>query len=264
MKSKIVIKFPNRLVIGLLVIVISSVFFIKGWEAGEISKIFDEHFELQEKFVPNNEVHFDDPDPRVGWMKEFTIDKTDDDPLDVGKSLGFHGYIYTKELPEDIVLHIFHEDMSDYFTGTQDYDYRDIANELHRVPALKYSDMFSIRFDLTEFYNNEPRDHYDLNGFESMTFEKPGTYFAQVSVKTKSGEIDHYKSSSSVLTIRDPLEEWTVETMESLINEAEKQRVDTISTFGLAYIGIGIGIFFAGINIVFYYLEKKDLLRLPY
>jgi len=147
--------------------------------------------------------------------------------------------------------------MTDFFLGTEKSDFKQLATELDRVPALQYSDMFSIYFDMTEQDIVEEREQYSLNGFESFTFKKAGTYFATVSVKTKEGIIDHYKSKTSILVIKDPKEAWINTTLENLIDAAEEQKSDTLLAIGVAFLGIGFGIFFSGVNLLFSSLNKK-------
>lgn len=242
---------------AIMAFVLAAGFFIYGSTLLSISDIFREGYEIQEKFEEQYEVDFRDPEPRVGWMDEISINQSDDDPLEVGQSLGFNAYVLVKEIPEELVIHIFHEDMTDFFLGEKNSDFKQLAIDLDRIPALQYSDMFSIYFHMNEQDIAEKRDQYSLNGFESYTFKKSGTYFAAVSVKTKEGNFDHYKSKTSVLEIKDPKEAWINTTLENLIDAAEEQKSDTLLAIGVAFLGIGFGIFFSGVNLLFSALQKK-------
>jgi len=244
-----------KIFFGLVAIVIALVFLILAAVQIDQSKIFREGYEIQEEFETINKIDFQDPEPLVDWMNAIEISQSDNDPLEIDQSIGIRVWIEVSDLPQDIVVHIFHEDMVDFFTGNTNSDYRNLAVELDRVPALKYSDMFNIKFDLEKV--NEGKGKYALNGMESMTFKKAGKYFASVSIKTNDGLIDHYKSKTSVLKIDDPQEIWMESTLENLINVAEEQKADTIFAIGIALYGIAASLLFSGITLILSGFKKE-------
>ena len=48
-------------------------------------------------------------------MKSFVITQTDDDPLEIGQNIGIHSHIETNQIPKEATIHIYHEDMKDFF-----------------------------------------------------------------------------------------------------------------------------------------------------
>lgn len=151
-------------------------------------------------------------------------------------------------IPEKIILHIYHEDMDEYFTGDEDHHYRAVASRLDTVPHLRYGDVHNIKFNLAE--NTNPSN---LHGFESIVFKKSGTYLAQVSIKMANGTIDHYRSVTSIFTISDTKQDWIIDALDKLLGSAEEQKAVNIRTFGYTFIAIGIGIIFSGISLTLMY-----------
>lgn len=235
------------------VIMIGLVFIVGGLESEALASLFQQYYKIQKDFVPNDTIQFEDLDPHIQGITDFRIDKTDSHPLEMGQQLRLHVYMTTNEIPKELVVHIFHQDMTSFFTGTLQSDYRGLASELGRVPPLRYGDVYNIQFDLKTPKN---QDHYDLNAFQTMTIDKPGTYMAQISEKASNGTIEHYMSPFSVMTIRDSREDWTVQAMQNLIHTAEDQKSASIRAFGMSYIAIGIGTFLSGINLISSSVER--------
>ena len=140
-------QYDIKIAFAVIAFVMAVGFFIYGITFLSISGIFREGYEIQEKFEEQYEVDFRDPEPRVGWMDEISIDQSDDDPLEVDQSLGFRANVLVKEIPEEFIIHVFHEDMTDFFRGEKNSDFKQLVIDLDRIPALEYSDMFSIYFD---------------------------------------------------------------------------------------------------------------------
>ncbi|QLH07682.1 hypothetical protein [Nitrosopumilus ureiphilus] len=236
--------------IGLAIVMfaVALIFATEAAKQVELSNIFREAYEIQEPFEIHNEIDFRDSEPWVEWMESIEISQTNSKPLEIGETIGIQALIEVKELPTEIVVHIFHEDMTDFFVSDEKSSFKQLSNDLDRVPGLQYGDMFNIHFLENDI--GEGQETSSLNGFESIEFKKPGTYFASVSVKTNKNIIDHYKSKTSVLEITDPNEIWMKSTLENLIDVAEEQKADTILSIGVAYYGIAISIFFSGITLL--------------
>lgn len=237
-----------RLGIGIMAIAIACLFFIVGDLYLKISTIFREVARESEVFTPNNKVDFEDIFVSIDTIDDFRITKTDDDPLEVGKSLGFHAYVGIKEMPKEIILHLFHEDFNDFFVGDQKSDYRSLSNELKRIPTLKYGDIYNIK-SLSPT-SNETNEHYDLNAVQSITFNTPGTYFVQISIKTQNDTIEHYKSPKPVLVISDPTDDHIRNSIDKLVKASDEQKADSLFGNGWAFIAVGIGLVFSGTQFI--------------
>lgn len=253
-----IIKSQLKFFLAINIFIIAIFFIITGITAINLSEIFQQYYKIQNDYVANDMVHFLDPSPHISDMTYLSIDKTDDSPLEIGKPIRLHAYITSNELPKELVVHIYNQDMNDFFVGNSSSDYRSLAHQLNRVPTMRIGDAWNIQFDLSIMKN---QDHYDLNGFQTMTFTTPGIYFAQVSIKSNStNTIEHYKSPYVVMTIRDSQSDWTVQSMEKIIHSMEGQKSDSMRTFGWGFVATGMSMLFAGINILFSSVEgiKKE------
>lgn len=230
-------------------------FLVAGFSFLEFAKIFEQGYELQEPIPTSNFVSFSDY-PNNEWLSDVEITTTDFKPLEIHTGLRFHAFVTTKILPEELVMHIFHEDMSDFFLGQGSSDYQQISNQLGKVPTLRFGDVFNIKFDM--FENSEKLQSFGYNEFEQVSFKKAGNYFTLVSIKTTDGKILHYKGSTSVMQIRDPVEGYIVRSLDKLLGSAEEQKVANFNNTGLPYIGIGIGMLITGIDLILVSVEKKE------
>lgn len=228
-------------------------------EQSELAEKYREGYEIQEEFVINNEIDFSDPEPWVDWMDNIEISQSDSDPLEIGETIGAKVLIEVKELPKEIAVHIFHEDMTEFFVGNGKSDFKQLSEDLGRVPSLRYSDMFNVDFEEQEI--REGQESYSLNGLGIIELKKDGTYFASVSVKTDEGVIDHYKSKTSVFEVVDPQEIWIKNTLQNLINVAEDQKADTKDALGIAFYAIGTTLIFTGIAFLFSAYESYRMKR---
>jgi len=260
--SNITLKNPRRFTIALFAIILCYVFFVSGWSQIEESKIFKKHYVIYEDFEPDYTVHFEETAPQVSWMDEYNITKpAHNDPLVIGNQLGFLSHVNTKELPQELVIHIFHEDMESFFTGSSDVDFRDLAEKLGKIPIYNnHNNIFKIEFPLTEEANcNSVNEcHYNLNA-ENMdiSFSKPGKYFGQISVKTADGKLDHQKTRLSLFTILEPSEVWMIGMAEAMEDEAVEQRSLSYFSIGMTSMGIGFAILFVVFNYLFGTFGRK-------
>jgi len=244
-KERYFVKNPANLTTTIAALTACYLFIVFGLFFIENSKIFGEAYSIQEEFKPDYTVQFEESDPNVSWMGSYQIHKTvANDPLVTENSIGFRGHVLTKELPQELVIHIFHEDMIDFFTGSPDEDYRDISSKLNRIPAYNnYHNTFSIKFPLTESpsCNTMNECHYDLNAENlDVNFTKSGKYFAQISVKTADGIIDHQISRTSLFIIPQAIEIWSINSLEAIADEVEGQRA--LIYFSLGFTGLSGGI----------------------
>jgi hypothetical protein len=249
-----IIKSQIRFTFSLSIILLGTVFIIGGIESEGLANVFQQYYKIQKDYVPNDNIQFEDIDPHIYGITDFRIYKTDDHPLEIGQPLRLQVYLNTMEMPKELVVLVFHQNMVPFFTGNSSSDYRGIAAEFGRVLALRYGDVYNVQFDL-----NIPKnvDHYDLNGNSTMIFTTPGTYMAQISEKTSNGHIEHYMSPFAVTTIRDSREDWTVQAIQNLIHVAEDQKSSSIRAFGMSYLGIGIGMVLSGFSFMSSAVEKN-------
>jgi len=240
--------------IGVSIIIIGLYFIFSGNVVFEIASTFEERILLEKLPVPED-IQYHDPADQVKWINEFNIRQLDSDPNIVGYELGVQVNVSTNEIPKETAFHIFHEDSDVYFTGTKEYHYSGITKRLDTVPSLKYGDIYNVKFDPLE--TTGERAPYTLNGFSHMAFNKPGTYFAQVSAKLQNGTIVHFHSTTSVFTITDGKQEWLIDALEILLEEEAINRHLSINSFGWVFVAIGIGLVVTGIPILVSSIEKR-------
>lgn len=216
-----------------------------------------------DNFMPEYEkpskINFEDPDIHLDWMKNLVILQTDDDPLEVGKEIGIHTHIGTKQIPKEATVVIYHEDMKEYFFSNEEYAFRHITNDLDRVLSLRYGDVYSIRFNLTGSDVTGGNESFTLNGFNSFTFQKPGTYYTIVSMKIQNGSIVHYPGITSVMDIKDVGEKQIYETLKIVLKNNANQKANAYLALALSVTGTGFGLFFVGINFWFSSITKNEI-----
>lgn len=195
-----------------------------------------------------SKIDFDDPVLEIDWMKNVGISQTDSDPVEVGLSLGIQAYIETNEIPKEAVIHIFHEDMKDFFGGNNENGFLQISSKLDKVLSLKFGDVYHIEFDLDGDDVKGTIDNFTLNGFESHTFQKAGTYFAIVSMKLQDDSIVHYKTSSSVMDVNESGDRWINTSLRNLLSESNNQKASSFLGLAFTVLGIGFSLFFVGMN----------------
>lgn len=223
----------------------------------QISDLYHQEIKPQEKLDDISKIDFEDPDIHLDWIKNMKISQTDSDPLEVGQTLGIHGLIVTKEVPKEVVIHIFHEDMMNFFTSNEEYSFRQITNGLDKILTLRYGDAFHIKFDLSGDDVRNGTESFSLNGFETYTFQKEGTYFAIVSMKTQDEIIVHYVSSSSILKIKEIGNSWINTTLGKLVKSSEQQKVEYYSALGITVLATGFSLLFIGISFLLSSSEGK-------
>ncbi len=249
------IKHKFRLLVAVITITISLFFFVSGSSLLKFAEIFQEGYELQEEISELNDVVFRD-NPKVDWLDEIEISKTDYEPLEIHTAINFHALITTKIIPQELVVHIFHEDMSDFFLGAGDF--QTMTSESNKIPPLRYGDMYNIKFDMSENLEEKESATYAYNGNENISFKKSGSYFIIVSIKTQDGKIMHYKGSTSVMKIREYNEGYIDRSLDKLLVSAEEQTVANFRSSGMTFIAIGTGMFFSGLNLLMTSIEKKE------
>lgn len=220
-------------------------FIVASAEYEGIANVFQQYYKIQQDYIPNNNIQFEDIDPHIHGVTDFRVYKTDDHPLEIGQHIRLQVYLYTTEMPKELVVLVFHQNMEPFFAGNSSTDYRGIVAEFGRVLPLRYGDVYNVQFNMTTSKNV---DHYDLNGNSTMTFTTPGIYMAQISEKTNDGHIEHYMSPFAVTTIRDSREDWTTQAIQNLIHQAEDQKKTSLQAFGVSYLGIGIGMMLSGFS----------------
>lgn len=263
-KNRYFVKKPIQLSFVMVAIVFSVIFIIAGLQNIELSRIFYEGFSIHEKYVPDYAVHYAEYTSSVPWMDDYRIDKTsDEDPLVIGNSVGFTAYVLTNELPQELVLYIFHEEMRDYLIGSSEQSHGNLTAKIDQIPHYNnYHSTFSLVFPLDETPScNEVGDcHYDLNAKNlDVVFTKSGKYYAYFAVKATDGILDHHVSKVSLFTVEDPSEIWLRETTDSMASEIGKQRSANYISWGWSFLGIGVSVFFAVIVLLFSVFGRKKL-----
>jgi len=248
------IKSEGSLVTGAVIIIIGFLFISQGYTVFEISSTFENRDILTEP-PTYEDISYHDPADQVEWINEFDIRQLDSDPNIVGNTLGIQVSVSVNEIPKEFAFHIFHEDSDVYFKGTKDYHYDAITKKLDKVPSLRYGDIYSVKFDPSQITGE--REPYTLNGFSSITFEKPGTYLAQFSAKLQNETIIHVPSTTSVFSITDGKQEWMIDALEKLATEEAINRYLSINSFGWVFVAIGIGLIISGVPLIVNSFEKR-------
>lgn len=237
----------------------SLFFFIFSSFFFSISEINRDFYYISDKEKETPKIDFIDPDIHVEWMNELDISQLDNDSLDIDQELGVRAYIETKEVPKEAVVHMYHEDMKDFFLSNEEYAFRQITLNEGGVIALEYLDAYSIYFDLTGDDVTQGTETFTLNGFDSFTFKKSGIYYAIVSMKLQDGSIVHYPSSTSVMEIRDAEEKEIQENLERILKKSADEKADAYLALSISVLGTGFGLFFVGINFWFEAAAKDEI-----
>lgn len=253
-QSPFIIKNQLKASVGASIIIIGFIFIVNGSGVIKIGDSFVDNV-LIERLSDEKDIDYHDNADQVKWIHEFRISQTDSSAKVVGMSLGLNGYIEIRESPQEIALHIFHEDADVYFTSDEEFHYRAITKNLERVPSLRYGDIYSIEFNMDDL--SVGKESSAINGFSNIEFTKHGTYFAQVSAKLQNGTIIHYHSNTSVFTISDKKQEWIVNALDTLIKSEEDTKPLMITSFGWTVIAIGIGLIISGISLFVGATEKR-------
>lgn len=249
------IKSEVKLTTGAVIIVIGFLFISQGYTVFEISSTFENREILTSPPTNKEDITYHDPADQVKWINEFDIHQLDSDPNIIGNSLGIQVSVSVNEIPKEFAFHIFHADSEIYFKGTEEYHYKAITKKLNSVPSLKYGDIYSVKFDPAQITGE--KTPYTLNGFANITFEKPGTYFAQFSAKLQDGTIIHVPSTTSVFSITDGKQEWMIDAIEKIGTEEAINRYLSINSFGWVFVAIGIGLIVSGIPLIVNSFEKR-------
>ena len=140
-------KFSAWVIVGILVIFLSSYFIMGGIQIMWFSGLLKEDIKTRSYDIEiNSEINFDDPDIQRSWINNIEITNTEDNPLVVGTEKRLHVVVTSKELPEAMVVHIYPEDLREFFTNENDPDgFRVITEKLNRIPTLRYGPIFLIR-----------------------------------------------------------------------------------------------------------------------
>jgi len=252
------IRFPVQFYVGALLIVISIFFLTHGLLQIEISTIEKKDIQLRDNQIEEEtEINFRDTETFKQWIEEAEIYSTDDNTLEVGNQKYFRVYVNSKILPEELVVHVFHEDLLEFFTTEEDESgFRQITKKLGYVPALRYGSIFSITFNMSNYEDCSQEQissgncNYGLNAKGSGEFKSPGKYFVQFSSKIRNGSFDHRQSPESLTEISDPRQIRLEKSINDLRVTTEIQNAMARNAQGTAYLGIGIGMLIAGITLI--------------
>jgi len=246
-----------------------SIFFlVSGLSQMEISSIQKEDILLRDNQVTQEkEIIFRDLETFKPWINEAEIQSTDDNALELGSQKRLHVYIDSKILPEELVVHVFHEDLLEFFTTEDETGFRQLTKDLGYVPMLGYGSIFHIKFNMSDYEvcSQERIDNnncsYGFNAFGSGVFKSPGKYFVQFSAKIGKGSFDHRRSPESLTEISDPREIRLEKSINDLRIISEIQNAETRNAQGIAHLGIGIGMMISGITLISPTIIHKNMLK---
>ena len=190
------------------------------------------------------------------WMKNIVISQSDRDPVEVGQNLEIRAHIVTKEVPKESIIHIYHEDATNFFENNNEDNFYKITDEMGRIPAISVENIFHLKFNLEGDDVKGTKEPFTLNVFKSHTFQKSGVNFAIVSMEIQNGGIVHYSLSSNVTNANEIGENWVNRTLGNLLDESVGQKAMTFLTLGFTVLGTGLLLFFIGIN--FWMDSSKD------
>lgn len=244
---------------GFFVIVLGAVLIIIGVMAWSTGEIFRENaYENSIKIPVETEINFEDHEPLKDWMENAEITSTGDNPLIAGESIWLRAMVDSPNPPKELVAHIYHEDVDDFFTNEDDPSgFRQITEDLNRIPTLKYGSIFHIDFDMKKYWectenNQNVKDecNYLPQTKEKGVFTVAGKYFVQFSAKLDDNVFDHRKSPMALTTIKDPKDLWLENQVRDIKFGALLQSADSKNNIGVAFAGIGIGMFFSGLALI--------------
>lgn len=212
--------------------------------------------ELRDYLIPKEtEIDFRDPEPMREWMEEAEIISNDKKTLEVGNQKSLNVYVESPTPPMELVVHIFHEDMDRFFVDEEDPSaFRQVTEQLNRVPALKYGSIFHIELDTEEYWDCIKEEKENCNNLlqnkERIIFPRSGKYFVQFSAKLGEHEFDHRRSPDLLTEIYDPREIRLEEQTSRLQKSIDLLYPLSDRSFGIAIIGIGVAFMVFGMSYV--------------
>jgi len=245
--------------IGGFAIAIGVALIIIGVTVWSIGDIFRENaYENSIEIPVETEIDFEDHEPLKDWMENAEITSSGENPLIVGETIWLRAMVDSPNPPKEMIAHIYHEDVDDFFTNEDDPSgFRQITEDLNRIPGLKYGSIFHINFDMKEYWEctENKKNVKDECNFLPQTrgvgiFTEPGKYFVQFSAKLDDGVFDHRKSPMALTTIKDPKDAWLENQVKDIKFGALLQSADSKNGIGVAFAGIGIGMVFSGLALL--------------
>jgi len=253
---------------GIFAIGLGAVLIIIGVTAWSIGDIFRENaYENSIKIPIETEIDFKDHESLKDWMERAEITNTSDIPLAVGETIWLRAIVDSPNPPKELVAHIYHEDVDDFFTSEDDPSgFRQITKELNRVPTLRYGSIFHIDFDMKKYWkctensqNVKDECNYLPQTKEKGVFTESGKYFVQFSAKLDDNVFDHRKSPMALTTIKDPKDIWLEEQVRDIKFGALLQSADSKNNIGVAFTGIGVGMIFSGLALIRPEFQRKNV-----
>lgn len=242
---------PWRFNVGVWAIVVGVIFIFIGIMLIDLSSFFTKiHSEEIYKFAESKQIGLEDYEHVKKWITTSEI-STDERPLKMGVEKRLHVTVDSQEFPRELVMYVFHEDMKDFFTNENDPSgFSQLTKDLGKVPTLRYGSIFNIKFNMTECFEGSLTENKNLEGckplnaFGLVEFNHPGKYFVQFSAKLQNGVFDHRFVPMHLTIIPSDREIFDTERIAEIRSQLDFQRFTTQNALGVAYVGIGIGMFF--------------------
>ncbi|MGY5148618.1 MAG: hypothetical protein ACW9W3_00975 [Candidatus Nitrosopumilus sp. bin_68KS] len=249
------INHESRIVIGIMALGIGAMFISGGMIIMEFSNLLKEDIAQRNYSIDiPTRIDFEDPEPLREWMIRAEIISNDDRPLLEGIEKRLDVTVESKIIPEELVIHIFHEDMKDFFTNENDPSaFRQITKSLDRIPTLGYGPMFSLQINTTKYEKcvvDQEICIYNLQATDVGEFSKAGKYLVQFSAKLESNQYEHRLSPFSLPDIVDEKTEKFNEQISKISKSVDEQKADSRNSQGYAFLGIGIGMVFSGVSLI--------------
>jgi len=243
-------------IVGVIFFVTGIGIILMGWLLFYVSDLKQTDVELRDYSIPKEtEINFRDFEPMREWMVDAEITSYDENTLEVGKQKLLQVFVDSPNPPLEFVVHIYHEDIDGYFTDEEDPSaFRQVTEQLNRVPYLAYGSIFHIELDTKEYWNCIKEEKENCNNLlqnrQLVSFPRAGKYFVQFSAKLDENQFDHRRSPDSLTTISDPREIRLEEQLSSLQKSTDLLYPSLDKSLGIAIIGIGSAFMVAGIAFV--------------
>lgn len=248
----------NWFSVGFFAIIVGVMFIYIGITLSEFSILFAKyHDDETYKFKEPSQIKLEDYEPMRDWITHAEIIDTDDRPLKIGVEKRLHGIVESQRFPQELIMYVFHEDWKDFFTNESDPSaFRQITKDIGRIPMLKYGSLFYVKFNMTNCYqgnqsdNRIPEGCTPLNAFNVGQFNYPGKYFVQFSAKLSDDNFDHRFVPMHLTIIPTDREIFDTVKIGEIRSKVDFQKFETQNALGVAYIGIGVGMFFSGLSLI--------------
>ncbi|TBR12263.1 MAG: hypothetical protein EPO62_00420 [Candidatus Nitrosotenuis sp.] len=262
-KSNYYVKNELKCSLGISILVISIPFIAIGLLEINIASLFDQYYQIPDKqFVNYTRIDYGDPNPSVNWLENESVFQSDLDPLQVGNDIGLTISANSKIIPQQLIAHIFHEDLLHYFSDP-DGDYRKQTKEVNDVYTLRYNNIFYVKFNTTESCSQikktdgEIETECNFSSFTHRILTKPGKYYIQFSTKINN-KTDHYLIPESIFEVDDTKTAYILKSFAEIKQDIEDKKGEALRNLGYAHTSIGLGMLASGITLLADSISRKE------